>query len=237
MPSNLRTFTVLVALFVGAVFGVTMGVIVDTPSATPPAASSAPSSTAPAASQPTPAALTADPLADLSDPSASPLNAPAATAPATPTAAPTELRVNNPSKVAALTVAHTPPSGEATSSVRLVDSAFADSIRDREPHHVADAFDADVGQVWAWVRVSNSDASATHVTLVWRHGDRERARVELPVGARAKTWRTWSSKRIMPHQTGPWSVDVLDAQGHLLDTLHFHINTPTDAPATARVDG
>jgi hypothetical protein len=100
-------------------------------------------------------------------------------------------------------------------------------VRGRAPESLADTFAPDVGQVWAWVRVANDAPVATSVTLVWRHGEGEQARVPLAVGPRAPGWRTWSSKHIAPHQTGPWAVDVLDAQGHLLHTLRFTIAAPS----------
>lgn len=121
-----------------------------------------------------------------------------------------------------------PPTNTANaqSNVQLIDSAFALGIKGRDPSHTQATFDADVGQVWAWIRVANPSAQPTHVTLVWRHGQTERARVQLEVGAHAKGWRTWSSKRIMAHEVGAWSVDVLDAHGEHVKTLSFTVQAP-----------
>ena len=47
------------------------------------------------------------------------------------------------------------------------------------------------------------------------------ARVELNVGS--GYWRTWSSKAILPEQTGPWEVKVLDAEGTVLAAAGFVI--------------
>ena len=56
---------------------------------------------------------------------------------------------------------------------------------------------------------------------VWRWGDREMARVELPV--ESPRWRTWSSKRILDEWRGEWHVDITDAEGVVLSRLDFSV--------------
>ena len=65
-----------------------------------------------------------------------------------------------------------------------------------------------------------------YITMVWKHNDRVRSRVKLNVGTSA-SWRTWSTKRISPDDAGRWSVDVVDAQGAVLETINFQLTEPT----------
>ena len=59
------------------------------------------------------------------------------------------------------------------------------------------------------------------MTHAWYHEGETRARVDLPVGS--LSWRTWSSKRILPSWTGRWEVKVLDAEGTVLGAAAFEI--------------
>ena len=54
----------------------------------------------------------------------------------------------------------------------------------------------------------------------------ERAKVRLSV--RSNSWRTWSSKQIAPRWTGPWTVEVQDELGNVLQTVSFIIEEGGD---------
>ncbi len=56
---------------------------------------------------------------------------------------------------------------------------------------------------------------------LWYWGDREMARVELPV--RSFRWRTWSTKKILDEWQGEWRVDVTDQEGFVLTSLTFSV--------------
>jgi len=82
-------------------------------------------------------------------------------------------------------------------------------------------FAPEIGQVWCLTRIDGLEAPAS-VTHVWYHGGETRARVDLPVNS--ASWRTWSSKRILPSWTGRWEVKVLDAEGTVLGASAFEIH-------------
>jgi len=84
----------------------------------------------------------------------------------------------------------------------------------------AGSFAADVGLVWCRTLIKNVQYPAV-VTHAWYHEGRTMARVELNVGS--FHWRTWSSKEILPEQTGNWEVKVLDADGTVLAAAGFVI--------------
>lgn len=100
-------------------------------------------------------------------------------------------------------------------SVELV---IASAVEDREPVGASDTFSADVGQVFAWLRVTGASDQALQV--VWTHGPHE-STVPLEIGG--SPWRTWSSKQIPSDWTGEWTVEVQDADGNVLQSTTFTV--------------
>ncbi len=108
------------------------------------------------------------------------------------------------------------------SSLMVQQAVIATGVEAREPVGEAASFPADVGELVFFTRVLGATGE-TEIEHTWFHGQQERARVRLPV--RDSPWRTWSTKKIAPDWTGTWSVEVRDAEGRLLDTLTFTIET------------
>lgn len=100
-------------------------------------------------------------------------------------------------------------------SVELV---IAAGVEDREPVGAAEAFAADVGQVYAWMRVTGAADQA--IEVVWTHGPHV-STVPLEIGG--SPWRTWSSKTVPPEWTGEWTVEVRDAEGAVLASASFTV--------------
>ncbi len=94
------------------------------------------------------------------------------------------------------------------------------SLEDESAEFAAEGFSAEEGSVFCLTRLANM-AAPTTVTHVWYHEGKTMARVELNVGG--ATWRTWSSKRILPAWTGQWEVKVLDADGMVLASAGFTV--------------
>lgn len=94
------------------------------------------------------------------------------------------------------------------------------SIEDRMPQLTASSFSADIERVYCFTKLKKSGENSK-VIHVWYYKDKEMARVELAV--RAATWRTWSSKKILPSWTGEWRVDVLSPEGNVLSSKSFEI--------------
>lgn len=94
------------------------------------------------------------------------------------------------------------------------------AIEDRMPQLTASSFSADIERVYCFTKLKNS-GEISRVIHAWYYKDKEMARVELAV--RAATWRTWSSKRILPSWTGEWRVDVLSPDGKVLSSKSFEI--------------
>ena len=109
---------------------------------------------------------------------------------------------------------------QETKTVQVVAAAVCKDVVDREAVDVGTQFSSSVSRLYCFTKVLSSEIP-TEIVHVWSYGDVERARVSLAVNA--ASWRTYSSKAIQSHETGPWRVDVLDKSGNLLETLNFEI--------------
>jgi hypothetical protein len=84
----------------------------------------------------------------------------------------------------------------------------------------ADTFAAagDTLLLWCFTLLENLEPP-TRVTHAWFHEGHTEAMIELDV--KSNWFRTWSNKMILPSQTGPWEVKVLDTDGTVLGTSAF----------------
>lgn len=105
--------------------------------------------------------------------------------------------------------------------LRVVEINTCTGVENREPVGVDSTFSQEVERVYCYT-IFEGAQSLTEVTHVWYHGDEQRAEVGLTV--QPGTWRTWSSKRIVPEWTGEWQVDVVADDGTVLKTVKFVIN-------------
>jgi len=102
-------------------------------------------------------------------------------------------------------------------------AVICENVADRIPMNPGSRFAATVGKLYCYTKLMDAEAP-TQVTHVWYYGDVERARVDLSVGA--SRWRTYSSKMIQPAEIGAWKVQILDAEGNILDSVNFEIVQP-----------
>jgi len=109
---------------------------------------------------------------------------------------------------------------QGTPTIVVEDIQICTSVEDRQPVGADTSFSRDIGQLWCFTKLS-SDQDTASISHVWYYNDKEMLRVELDVNA--KTWRTWSSKRIMDSWTGTWRVDVLSSDGNILTSKQFTI--------------
>lgn len=108
----------------------------------------------------------------------------------------------------------------AQEGVSVEKMVFCTSIEDREPAGADTAFAPTTEQVYCFTKIMGA-ADTTAVTHVWFYEDKEMARVELPV--RSKSWRTWSSKKLLAQWTGKWRVDVLLPDGAVIASKEFKV--------------
>ncbi len=108
----------------------------------------------------------------------------------------------------------------AQEGLAVEESTIARDVVDRMPVEPGATFPADVGRLFCWTRITGAEGS-TSVRHVWFLEDQEMADVELNVGG--SSWRTHSSKAIVPEWTGNWRVEVRDSSGNVLETIRFSI--------------
>jgi len=106
------------------------------------------------------------------------------------------------------------------SAATVSDGAITTGISERQPIDQVSELPAGVARLYCFTRVQEAGSAGT-VVHAWYWGDREMARVELPV--RSDDWRTWSSKTILPEWHGAWRVEVSDAAGNLLQSFPFQV--------------
>jgi len=107
-----------------------------------------------------------------------------------------------------------------TSVIKVDEMAVCTSVEERQPVGTDTAFVKTISQLYCFVKISGASDS-TSIFQTWIFNDKEMAKVELSV--KGKTWRTWSSKRIVEDWVGNWKVEVSDATGNILKTKEFVI--------------
>ncbi len=105
--------------------------------------------------------------------------------------------------------------GPAAAALSVGRTTFATGVVAREPVGAADRFPPDVGEIYFYTHVLGADVP-TDILHVWIYDGEEKAIVPLTVGS--PSWRTWSSKRILPGWRGDWTVEVRDLEGNVLAT-------------------
>lgn len=103
----------------------------------------------------------------------------------------------------------------APAEMTVVRHAFARAVEAREPVGEAQVFPADVGRLFFFTQLAGVEG-AGEVRHLWIYDGREVGSVALAV--QGPTWRTWSSKTILPAYRGDWAVEVRDASGAVLAT-------------------
>jgi hypothetical protein len=95
---------------------------------------------------------------------------------------------------------------------------FCTDVVDREPVGETTQFLHSIARIYCFSQIAGA-ADTTTVQHVWYFGDKEMARVDLPV--RSSSWRTWSSKKMADGWADVWRVDVVSPDGTVLDSKEF----------------
>ena len=109
---------------------------------------------------------------------------------------------------------------QEAANINIEDMQICSSVENRQPIGISSSFSADVDRVCCFTKLS-SDQDMTSISHVWYYNDKEMADIELQI--KAKTWRTWSSKKILNSWTGKWRVDIVSPGGEVLATKEFNI--------------
>ena len=113
-----------------------------------------------------------------------------------------------------------PAEAQNAGTMAITSAAICKNITNREPVDAATSFSASDAKLYCFSKIAGiqSDSEIIHA---WYYGSVERARITLSV--KPPAWRTYSSKIILPHETGAWRVEILDVAGTILKTIEFEI--------------
>lgn len=102
------------------------------------------------------------------------------------------------------------PAAAATASVSQ--AQFTTAVTNREPVDDITTLDNSHTQVLFFTTLKN--AAGQTITHRWQYNGQRMAEVKFE--PKANHWRVWSSKTLMPNQTGTWTVEVVDGSGKVL---------------------
>ena len=128
-----------------------------------------------------------------------------------------------PATTPAATAPAAAPPAAATASVSQ--AQFTTAVNNREPADNITSLDNSHSQVFFFTMLK--DAAGQTITHRWTYNGQTMAEVKFE--PKANHWRVWSSKNLLPNETGTWTVEVVDGSGNVLTSKTFDY---TQAPAT-----
>lgn len=136
-----------------------------------------------------------------------------------------------PASPAATTSSSATPAAAATASVSQ--AQFTTAVNNRVPADNITSLDNSHNQVFFFTVLK--DAAGQTITHRWQYNGQTMAEVKFE--PKANHWRVWSSKTLMPGQTGTWTVEVLDGSGNVLasKTLDYTAAAGVTPSATHKV--
>jgi hypothetical protein len=109
---------------------------------------------------------------------------------------------------------------------------FYTAVEDRQPSDVGNVFPVDLDKLYCFTKIGGADRT-TYVYHVWYFGNKEIARVKLPV--KSKSWRTWSSKNL--HMgLGYGYVEIVSESGDILGRAEFKIQAAEKAEEVGKTE-
>ncbi len=104
--------------------------------------------------------------------------------------------------------------------IKVKNIAICTSIENRQPMGTDSLFNADVEKLYCFTELT-SQTDTSEISHVWLYQSKEMAKINLKM--KAKTWRTWSAKTILPVWKGNWRVEIQDANGNVISSLSFRV--------------
>jgi hypothetical protein len=109
------------------------------------------------------------------------------------------------------------PGKAATPALTVEKIVVATSVENHDAVGESKEFEASVGTVYCWTKITASTTPAT-IKHVWYLGDKKV--FEIPLDIKYPSTRTWSSKSV---ETGSWKVEVTDDAGTALSSVSFSV--------------
>ena len=106
------------------------------------------------------------------------------------------------------------------------------AVEDRQPSGVGTVFPDDLDKIYCFTKIGGAE-DTTYVNHVWYFGNDEIARVKLPI--KAKSWRTWSSKKLNMG-LGNGHVEIVSESGDILGKAEFEIQATEKAEEVGKTE-
>jgi len=113
-----------------------------------------------------------------------------------------------------------PVSPEKSPSLTLVKALMCEEIKDFEPQNETVVFSASLGQAICFTAF-DPVPEKTEITHSWFKRDVPDAKFKLLL--KPPKWSSFSKIRLRSSDTGPWRVEITDADGRILQTLRFSV--------------
>ncbi len=126
----------------------------------------------------------------------------------------------------------TPAAATEQPALVLDEIHICTGVENREPIGVGTIFPDDLGKLYCFTKIGGAEGM-TYVYHVWYFGDKEIARVKLPV--RSIAWRTWSSKKF-DMALGGGHVEVVSESGAVLGKAEFEIQPAPKPEAVEKTE-
>ncbi len=104
--------------------------------------------------------------------------------------------------------------------IAVENAVICRDVVDREPVGAGDVFSTDLTKLMCFTRITGLKEN-TEILHNWYFGDKLVAGIPLHVGS--TNWRTYSSKKITPTDSGEWKVEILSQDETLLKRIYFVI--------------
>jgi Protein of unknown function (DUF2914) len=99
----------------------------------------------------------------------------------------------------------------------VMHAQFTTGISNREPVDDVSTLDSSHDMVYFFTELKDAEGQ----TIIHRWEFNGKTVAEVSLQPKAAHWRTWSSKKLMPEQTGTWTVEVVDDSGKVLMSKSF----------------
>lgn len=121
----------------------------------------------------------------------------------------------------------------AAATASVSQAQFTSAVNNRVPADDIASLDSSHNQVFFFTALK--DAAGQTITHRWEYNGQTMAEVKFE--PKANHWRVWSSKMLLPSQTGTWTVEVLDGSGNVLasKTLDYTAAAKVETEATHKV--
>jgi hypothetical protein len=123
----------------------------------------------------------------------------------------------------ALTMAvaqESPDKSKPADSLQLTRAVMCETIENYVPIGVAAVFSVESGRTSCYTAFK-SILDTTHIVHKWYRRDELVTTKRLTL--KSPSWATYSSIQLREADKGPWRVEVLHSEGHLLRTLRFSV--------------